>query len=50
MLWMEAEIATKRCNQQIASEIGLMQLAVGSVLSKKAADVLKTRLKDLTGE
>lgn len=49
-LLYEAEIAKERCNNNIVTEIALMQMVVGSVLSKDAAKALKKQLEKLSGD
>lgn len=47
-VWEEVEIATARQNAMIASGVGLLQLTVGSLLSKEAAKTLSDTIKGLT--
>ncbi len=50
MLATEVDIARKRENGKLASEISLMQLAMGSVLSKKSGSALKKELENLSAD
>ena len=48
MVWDEAESSVDRINAQTVTETVLMQMAVGSILSKKAGAELKKILKGLS--
>ncbi len=47
-VWEEVEIAVARQNAMLASGVGLLQLTVGSLLSKDAAKALKDTIEGLT--
>lgn len=48
VLWLEARMARRRINREMASEATLLRLAVASVLSKKAGSQFKDEIKRLT--
>jgi hypothetical protein len=48
-LLYEAEIAAERRNQQLVTEMALMQMVVASALDPKAAKTLKKQLEKLSG-
>lgn len=48
MVWEEAMIVVERMNQELASQMALMQLVGHSVMSKNGAKALRTALKELT--
>lgn len=47
MMTREARIVRKRVNGQIATEAVLTQLAIGSILSKKAGKAFEKQVKKL---
>lgn len=49
MVWVEAEMVVSRLNQQEATRAVLLQMAVSSVLSKKAQARFDKQVKALTG-
>lgn len=48
LLWVESQLVVERLNQQEATRATLLQLAVGSILSKKTGAEFKKTLKELT--
>ncbi len=48
MLWVESQLVVERLNQQAATQAVLLQLAVGSILSKKTGSEFKKTLKKLS--
>lgn len=48
MLWAETELVRRRVNRELANSVILTQMAIGSILSKKAAKELNKRIKKLT--
>lgn len=49
-VWDESEIVTERMNNMVATEAVLTQLAISSVLSKKAHKEFDKALKKLVGK
>ncbi len=47
-VWEEVDIAAARQNAMLASGVGLLQMTVGSLLSKDAAKALKETIEGLT--
>ncbi|HYD06290.1 MAG TPA: hypothetical protein VEC60_11225 [Reyranella sp.] len=50
VLWDESRLVVERMNGEMATHLSLLQLAVGSVLSKKAGDLFNKQIKALTGD
>lgn len=48
MVWEECQIVVERMNQELASQISLINLAGHGVMSKKGASALRKVLKELT--
>lgn len=48
MLWVESQLVVERQNQQAVTNAVLLQLAVGSILSKKTGSEFKKTLKKLS--
>lgn len=48
MLWVESQLVVERLNQQAVTQAVLLQLAVGSILSKKTGSEFKKTLKKLS--
>lgn len=49
-VWEEAQMAVRRQNLMLASGVGLLQMAVGALLSKEAGKALKETIEGLTHE
>lgn len=47
-VWEEAGIAAARQNQMLVSGVGLLQMTIGSLLSKEAAKALKETIEGLS--
>lgn len=47
MVWEEATLVVERMNHEAASNMALLQLAAGSLLSKEAGKQFKKTLKEL---
>lgn len=48
MVWEESTLVVERMNHEAASNMALLQLAAGSLLSKEAGKQFKKTLKELT--
>lgn len=48
MVWVEAELVVQRVNRQEADRATLLQMAVSSILSKKAAKAFDKATKRMT--
>lgn len=49
-VFMETQYVVERINRDHATYFGLLQLTVGSVLSKKAGSEFKKQMKKLAGD
>lgn len=49
-VYREAEFVVERLNREAATNFSLMQLTIGSVLSKKAGTEFKKQMKKLGGD
>lgn len=47
-LWVESQLVVERLNQQAVTQAVLLQLAVGSILSKKTGSEFKKTIKKLS--
>ena len=47
-LWVESQLVVESLNQQEATRAVLLQLAVGSILSKKTGSEFKKTIKELS--
>lgn len=50
LLWQETKIVRQRVNRELATEAVLTQMAVASILSKKAGDAFDKRIRTLMGK
>jgi len=48
MVYVEAEYVVERIDREEASRAVLLQMAVSSILSKKAGEVFRKKIKDMT--